>query len=527
MGGLDSTFDLLRTERSEYADTVWLAALGSDRRFVREAAFKASLQGAPLVAQLEVIRRWKTLDDASRRLLGEAIGKFHSGLRHALSSHSEDDRAAAMAIALSLKINSVVPELIHLAEECGDATGESAARVVLRLAQSLRASREDENNESLDDHTLARVAGSLEQAVKRFGNHRRFEVVEAFLLLIEPDNDTLLSILDSPSNINLVAVLKELQRTQFEILPDRLVIGFVRQDRVVPTIDRLWQSRDTERFIQKFLATIGDSPGRTCETNLRRLTEITWLPKAIHKISQFRLNEQRGLLAIACHCDLDQELIRQLLCELALNAEIPVRVDATKRLAKVRTDEVNQFMLQLADSAPPEVKAEALKQLKERNLPGAMSRLRAALQSTEDVVKEVAVAAFREYTMDWFLNGFDMMDEEARYPNGQIVLQVDDQALKRLRHDLEANGKRTRIRAVNAASVLNLLDQVEDLVAALLTDQDQFVRLEAINALASCGSAEAKQAINSALTDESRSVREAAGAALQRLAMPKNRATAQ
>lgn len=524
MGGLDSTFDHLRSERSEHADALWLAALRSDRRFVREAAFRATLQGAPLVAQTEVIRRWKTLDDASRRLLGEAIAKFHQGLRHALSSKTEEDRAAAMAIALSLRIHSVVPELIHLAEENNDSTSESAARVVLRLAQSLRASRDDEAGNAADDHAIARVTGSLEQAVKRFGNHRRFEIVEAFLLLVEPDNDTLLSILDSPSNINLVAVLKELQRTHFEILPDRLVIGFLREDRIIPTIDRLWQFRDSERFIQRFLAVVGESPGRPCETNLKRMTDISWLPKAIHKISQLRLNEQRGLIAVASFCDLDQELIRQLLCELASQAEIPVRVEATRRLAKVRTDEVNQFMLQLAESAPPEVKAEALKQLKERNLPGAMGRLRAALQSTEDVVREVAIAAFREYTMEWYLTGFDMMDEDARGPNGQIVMQVDDQALKRLRQDLESNGKRTRIRAVNVASTLHLLDQVEDLVAGLLTDQDQFVRLEAVNALATSGTPEAKQALNSALSDESRTVRDAAGAALQKLAAPRARA---
>ncbi|MCA9106018.1 MAG: HEAT repeat domain-containing protein [Pirellulaceae bacterium] len=526
MSGLESTFDLLRSERSAHAESVWLAAMRSDRRFVRDAAFRASLAGAPLSVQCEVLRRWKTYDDATRRELAAAIPKFNAGLRSCLSSKSEEDRAAAVAIALSLRIHGVIPELVHLAEDGDEATRDSAARVVLRLAQSLKAQQLEQPSDASTEHTYARVHGCLEQAVKRFNNHRRLEIVEAFLLLTSVDNETLLAILHEPTNVHAMAVNKELQRVRFETLPDPLVVDFVHGSAVPEPIRRLWHERDDERFFRRFLASLGTAPSlQNALANLKRLDEPVWLTDARERIDCLSFDEQRGFIVLVGAVQLEHEDDRpKLLCDVATHGELANQVEATRRLAEFRTDEVSHLILELAESGPVSVKAEALSQLKDRNLPGAMSRLRAALDSPEEEIRSVATAAFAEYTMEWYLGGFDMMDEEARGPNGQIVLRVDNEATGRLRQELETHGKRTRIRAVQVASTLELLDQVQDLLAALLMDADQWVRLEAIGALAELGTPEARQALNLALADEVRVVRDSASAALQRLVEERPRA---
>lgn len=525
MSGLQSTFDCLRKERSDAAQSVWLVALATDRKFVRDQAFRAALAGAPLAVQLAVIRSWKTMDDADRKLLADSISSFLPGLKQALSQGNSEDRNAAIAMALSLKIHNLISDLAHLAESNDESCWESAARVVLRLAQSLKNERLVSGSSSTDKHLRSRVVGSLEQSVKRFVSHRRIEIVHAFLTLTDANNSVLVNILDCPSDLSLTAVSRELQRTQYELISNDLLIDFLDSQHVPSVIQRLWSTRDDLRFVEAFLKALADEPRPELLRNAGRIHQLDWIENWIDRLAELSLDAQFGLLALTDIAKLEPSIHWQILRRVAGEGDVRARAMAVRRMGTFRNDEANQFIMSLTDSDHIDVRAEALTQLRERNLPGAMNRLRVALDDPHPLIREAAVSAFHDYTVDWYLAGFDIMDPVARRANGEIVRRVDTHAAERLRNELTQSGRNRKLRALSAAQLLEVLVDLQDLVVGALQEKDQFVRIEAANALGNCPTPEAREALNAALTDPMASVREAAAHSLQVLAATRPRSS--
>lgn len=519
MSGLETTFDLLRSDQSDAAQAVWLAALVSERRTVREHALRATFVGSPVPVQRAVIRAWKQIDDDDRRRLGESIDRFLPGLRQSLAKGEANERNAAIGMALSLRIHALVPDLVQLMLSGDDELRESAARVTLRLVQSLDREAVDADGRPIRHRAIA----SLEQALRRYLDHRRPEIIAAFALLADADSATLLALLEAPNDLGLAAAAKELLRSDHEALPDRLVADFLVAKDLPESIVRLWASRSDRRFLETFLSRVASIDAANAKRNLGRLRHLEWLDERLTSLPELSVDAQLGLVALVETAKLGAEANVRILEALIRTGHVEVRGLAVRRLAPYRTDEVNQFVLALADCDATDLRAEALRQLRERNLPGAMSRLRAALDDPAIEVREAAAEVFEDYTVDWFLNGFDSMDPSARRSNGEIVRRVDRQAAERLRTELEQGDRNRRLRAMSAAPLLDVMTEIQDLVVAQMREKDQFLRIEAIEVLAGCPTGEAREALNAALTDPMVSVREAAAAALERQAATRPR----
>ena len=97
---------------------------------------------------------------------------------------------------------------------------------------------------------------------------------------------------------------------------------------------------------------------------------------------------------------------------------------------------------------------------------------------------------------------------------GLFVRRVNPDAASRVRAELDAPIRSRRKRALEMAVALDVVPQLLDAIVALLKDDDQYLRIDAIRVLATVDGPIARQALRDALLDPMPLVQQAAEAAL-------------
>src|SRR4029079_8170921 len=139
------------------------------------------------------------------------------------------------------------------------------------------------------------------------------------------------------------------------------------------------------------------------------------------------------------------------------------------------------------------------------------------LESTHAVERDAARDSLSEFTLDRFLTHFDQMSPQARAVTGALVRGVDAAAIDRIRAELLDPARGRRKRALELAAALDAVDFLHTAIAALVKDEDQYLRIDAIRTLALHDCDRTRQVLRDAMLDTQPLVQQAAEAALRDL----------
>jgi HEAT repeat protein len=209
--------------------------------------------------------------------------------------------------------------------------------------------------------------------------------------------------------------------------------------------------------------------------------------------------------------------VYQVIRHLLQRGNLGGRRAAAGALAEFSGAEANALALAALDDPDPQVQAQVLGQLRQRGIPGAVSRLVEKVSSPHAVVREAVRKALSEFSFDRYLASFDMLDEASRQSTGALVRKIDPQLVPGLEREMQTPSRVRRMRALAVARATRTVRELEGPIVQLLTDEDHMVRAEAAKSLALSDSAAARSALTEALGDRSVSVQEAARASLDQL----------
>ena len=103
-----------------------------------------------------------------------------------------------------------------------------------------------------------------------------------------------------------------------------------------------------------------------------------------------------------------------------------------------------------------------------------------------------------EFSFTSYLASFDTLSDEVRRCTGLLVKKVDSRALMLLVAELNSKSRTRRLRGLTMTTAMELASQVEERLLELLVDEDHFVRIAAVKALAGCNTPAARTALNQA-----------------------------
>jgi hypothetical protein len=515
--GLAVTFDVLWKTHNESAVNLLLNALDSPLAEVRNGALESLLKRRTVAGHQEIIRRLPSWDSSARDIVRQYHRYLGRGLRDAILSHDLTVFTTGCAATLEFRDYDMLPTLVQAAEDHAHPYCNVAAEHVLQLSELLYEDLASKQSSPIGrDPPLMRkhVLHSLEQSLARFPQHKRLEMIEAFLLLAPRDYPALQKILADPMHVAYLSVVDLLTRSARPGVV-RLVLSFLDDPQAPSTIVKLFGRRTDRKFLEHFLHKIGAQPSAAAAQNLHRIETIVWFQDDVTLVDQLDDAAQHGAIQLALASDIHRQLKFKLIEHLLRFGKPGGRRAAALALAAFQGGEANQLAQEALDDPDPQVQALVLVQIRSRGIPGALPLLLSKLDSPNEVIRNASRRSLEEFSFDRFLAAFDSLDDYVRRTTGPTVRKVDPAAVQRLREEFEARSRTRRIRALAMASAMGLVTQFEGQVILRLTDEDHLVRAEAAKALAQCPTEYARRALRAAQLDRSIVVQEAVAQSLQ------------
>jgi HEAT repeat protein len=520
-GGLDITLGVLAATRNEAATSVLVAALESPHAPIQEGALRALADRRSLSAQLAILSRWSGLPARWRAIVTEKPGRLASAMRDAILGTDEPLCASACDAALALREYDLMPALIKTATTPESPSADLAAHTMLRLAQVLcdEIAQSGEWKGRRDPQLFrVQVLSALELAIQRYADHNRKEVVEAFLMLANRDNATLKRILRQPLDRCHRAIVECLTHSSRPTVM-RLLLSFFDDSRAPRAAMGALSHRDDEAFVGALLRRIGYEPSAGAKANLRRMNRLDWLQSDVTRLKSMDEAAQHAAVQAVVAAGIGRNDALAVIRFLTTEGKPAGRRAAVAALAQYPGADANQLVLQALEDNDPHVQAAAIAQLRHRGLPGSMATLIGALDNPHEVIRATARQCLREFSFARYLTAFDAMDDDIRRSTGQLVRKVEPHTPRLLAEELAAPTRSRKLRAIAVAQALQCVDEVEQELHKLLSDDDHMIRAAAAVALAQAPTELTRQALREALLDSSVAVHNAAEASLAEISL--------
>jgi hypothetical protein len=255
---------------------------------------------------------------------------------------------------------------------------------------------------------------------------------------------------------------------------------------------------------------------------VKRITAFSWLQDDLSILLAFSEDEQIGCLRLTLASGMARERALEIVGCLLQKGHIGARRKAAEELAAWHGPEANDLILQAFHDDDPVVQSYAVRLLRERRIPGAVTLLLDALNSPHIVVLHAAREALSEFTFERYVNTFDLLEPEVRQNVGMLVKRVNPDLIVELRPEFGSGVRTRRLRAVHITEALDVVSQLEPELMGLLADEDHFLRSEVARVLSSSTSEIVRAALREKLLDDCHAVRDVAEQSLQSMALRGN-----
>ncbi len=517
---LQITFETLTKSRNEAAVPTLVSTLGHDDRAIHSATMLALMKRRNKAGHLAVLRQWHRLPLDQRKLLQEGRSHINAALRDAVVSDDLQLFTNGCEVIEQFTEIDLVPALINVAENKNSPHADQATQVVSRLIERLSDMlRGPRDSQDRRDPTLMQrhVLESLERSVERFRQHKRSELIEAFVVVAGASSSLLQSLLDAPHHACFQTVLDTITESK-SLGVHQLLLDFLNESDA-PRLVLLVISRRTDKaFVTRLLALADKGFTQSARKNLKQIQSFTWLDAKGAAIISFDAEDQRRAVELISVSGICRESSLDILESVLHGGADAGRLAVCKALASLQGDRPNRLIQRALDDCNPAVQAEATRQLRERHIPGAMTKLVELLDSAYDEVRDAAREALGEFTFENYLSRYGTLTEEVRRSTGSLVCKVDPQAVSLLAHELESPSRSRRLRAIEIVETLGLVSQVSGALIERLQDEDHLIRAATADVLHCCDRADVRAALEEAVEDRSSAVQNAARSSLESIA---------
>lgn len=515
--GLERTFCFLAKTENEAAVEILTAALDSSAQVGRDYAVRTLLERHSPAGHYQVFRRLPKFDERSRAIINERPERLVRAAADAIGTKDKATCAAAFDAILSFRLYNTLPVLLKVLKDRNNP--EFAAGTVLKLTELFYAELCDPEQQAArnDLGTLRRrITFELEGAVRKVSSHGCREVVEAFLLVAKHQNVTLRSILQEPGSRGHQALVEVLSSSAHGGVI-RLLLGFLEDPQLPRAAARVLAGRSDLKFVEHLLRRVGPKPSRSVTETLKRIDSFAWAKPKHALFAKLDDDLQRNAVRAVAASSMKPHAVLKLLGFLLSDGKPGGRRAAAEALADFQGSEAAVLVVKALNDEDPAVRAHLARQLRPRQIPGAMSLLIRMVDGPHEEVREALRDALPEFTFDQFLANFDSMPAELLPTAGHLVSKIDPDPGPRLAAEMEHLSPVRRRRAVLAAGAMGLIRGLEPSVIGLLSDEDHMVRIAAAKTLADCDTMPSWEALRDALLDRSVIVQEAAEQSLNRI----------
>ena len=526
---LDKTFDLLACTPNPSAVSLLVAALDSSDEEIQALAVRAIVKRTATRGIVEIIRRSQVLAHPARALVEKNAPALSRGLREALLAGDAGLRSNALEMVRLLEAFGEMPTLIRLLEDQAIRDREAVESTIFDLVNRLHEHTQfgkdhDDSISFLRDAQRIRhqMLATLEAACHRFHIHRSHKIIEALLVLSDPENIYLKKLFHESSD-EVRGIATEMMSSSRHPGVMSLAVACMGQNYPLPAVFLAFEKRTDPEFMCLLLQTWPRQLTTFQQKNFKELRSVAWLDAEALHLNVVPAALQRAAVAFLMVTGLGHASKMAVLEWMVRFGSPDGRLAATDVLIELEDNKVQDVVLESLDSEEPEVQAWATSQLRTWSIPNAMELLVERLDSPIPEVRQAARAELAGFDIHRALDSFDQLDPRLQTAVGSLVRKIDPDATQKLKDEMLTAIRSKRIRAARAALAFKMQNEVLDALLVMARDPDNLVRRTATDVLGHVPSREAAEMLLELKRDPSPRVRDAALAALAELKIAHDR----
>ena len=516
---LSLTFKYLTKTKNEAAIDVLVAGLDSPGPSTRDLALRALLDRPHARGHREVFKRLKALDGLCREIVSQRPESLARVAGEAVQNGENGVCTAACEAVLSFRLYEAMPALVSVVSRPGHPNVGPAAQTVLRLTEQLYAelcAPEDQASRRDLDGVRRWITSTLEVGVRKFNVHRRREVIEAFLLVAKQQNVVLRQVLQYPQDANHQAVV-EILATSPQGGVIRLLLSFLEEPQLPQVVKNVLANRCDLKFVKNLLQMVRARSQRSVQETFGRLDRLSWAEPGHEVLRKLDDSGQRDAVRLLAATSIERSQPLKVFAYLLAEGTTEGSRAAAEALAEFQGPEADAVAIKALNNRDPVIRAHLIRQLRPRKIPGAMSLLIRMVDHPHVEVRAALRDSLPEFTVGHFLANFEALPESWAATVGNLVRKIDVEGVPLLQRELESLSPVRRRRAVQVASAMGLVRELEQKIVGLMSDEDHMVRIEVARALADCETMPSWEALRDALLDRSVIVQEAAEQSLEQI----------
>jgi len=515
--GIEKTFQLFANTDNHAAVPVLVDALDSPYSEVREGALSALLHQRHAVAQRALVQRWRKFTPVQRSWIELSGISLEIALREMMQSSDSQQFTLGLEVLNQVPEYELIPSLARIVRDSGNNYRDSAGNTLVHLAASLRKELRTGDKKVGVEAVRSRAIDSLGDCISHYQQHESVALLEAFLVLVTRENQLLREAWNNTKHPAHTAIIRFLRHSSRPEIIDLVLSSLTDMHPSMPVLNIVGMRHDPA-FMSELTARIQGNMDDTVRRNLAKLTKVAWAEEHRHVLEKLNGLQQAAAVHMAMCTAIGSERLYKLLLLIAKSGHSSGRLAALEELASYVDPSTNELILDAVSDPNAGVRAEALRQLRPRGIPGAIKLLLQHLDSPQLIVQDTVRKSLAEFNFPRFLSAFDKMSPDAQKNTGRLVRGIDVNTQRLLADEMVNDASYRRLRALKIIEVMeNYLDMESDLIKAL-SHEDHFLRAEAARLLAHCPSSSSVSALRQAMLDRNVRVRENAEASLRYIA---------
>lgn len=514
--GIEKTFQLFANTDNHAAVPVLVDALDSPYSEVREGALSALLHQRHAVAQRALVQRWRKFTPVQRSWIELSGISLEIAVRELIQSSDHEQFALGLEVLNQVPEYELIPTLALIVRDSGHSYRDSAGNTLVHLAASLRKDLRTGDKKVGYEAVRSRAIESLGDCINHYQQHESVALLESFLVLVTRENQLLREAWNNTKHPAHTAIIRFLRHSSRPEIIDLVLSSLTEMHPSAPVLNIVGLRHDPA-FMSELTARLQGNMNDNIRRNLARLNKVAWAEEHRNVLEKLNGLQQAAAVHMAVCTSIRSERMYELLLQMAGSQHSSGRLAALEELASYVDPQTNELILDAVSDPSAAVRAEALRQMRPRGIPGAIKLLLQHLDSPQLVVQDTVRNSLAEFNFPRFLSAFDKMSPDAQKNTGRLVRGIDVNTQRLLANEMVDDASYRRLRALKIIEVMdNHLDMETDLIKAL-QHEDHFLRAESARLLGRCPSSASVTALRQAMLDRNVRVRENAEASLRRI----------
>ena len=240
-----------------------------------------------------------------------------------------------------------------------------------------------------------------------------------------------------------------------------------------PLVPRIIAERSDIPFLEALFKSIQPPLTQEHRENIANLPPLPWLHRISSFVGNLDLDMQCGLVLLLQNITIKEEKLQACLLKIVEHGSGNGRAAALAALAPFSSPDIDQAIWNASEDAHPAIQIEALKQLSERAMPGAATRIMQFAGSPHEEVRHAIQKLLPNFRFSRFKQTFDQLDDEHRRRMFDVVRKLDPQTPDELAKMLSTGEPSLRAKALMCIDYnLEIVPLVEDALCDVLAHDE-------------------------------------------------------